>query len=146
MFRKIVAFVLGVVAGSAFNMALVTLSHAVYPMPDTVDPNDFEAFRAQIEANGMPVGAMLIVLAAHAGGSLVSGFVCALIATKPWYSAATALGTLWMSGGIAMLMMLPSPIWFAVVDIALYIPCALLGAKLGGELFTTRTASGAVEG
>ena len=31
-----------------------------------------------------------------------------------------------------MLMMLPAPIWFAVADVLLYVPGALLGVKLGG--------------
>jgi len=64
----------------------------------------------------------------------VSGFVCGLIAMRSWYVAAGLLGLLWMCGGIAMLMMLPAPVWFAVADVVLYIPAALLGVKFGGAL------------
>ena len=134
MIRKILAVLIGVVAGSVFNMAIVTLSHAVYPLSEGMDPNDFDAFRAHVAANGMPTGALLMVLVAHAGGSFVSGLLCGLIAKRPWYVAAVALGLLWMCGGIAMLMMLPSPIWFAVADVILYVPAALLGVRLGGTL------------
>ncbi len=134
MIRKILAFLLGGIAGGVFNMALVTVSHAVFPLPEGIDPNDFEAFRAHVEANGMPTGAMMIVLVAHAGGSFVSGFVCGLIAMRSWYVAAAILGMFWTCGGIAMLMMLPAPTWFAVADILLYVPGALLGVKLGGAL------------
>ena len=116
MIRKILAVLVGVVAGGAFNMALVTVSHAAYPLPEGLDPNDFDAFRAHVEANGMPTGALVIVLVAHAGGSFVSGFVCGLIAMRSWYLAAAMLGLLWTCGGIAMLMMLPAPTWFAVAD------------------------------
>ncbi len=132
MLRNTLAFLLAVIAGSAFNMALVTVSQAMYPVPDGLDPNDFEAFRAHVVANGIPTGALMIVLVAHAGGSLVSGFVCGLVARRSWYAAAAVLGILWTCGGVAMLMMLPSPIWFAVTDVLLYVPAALLGAKLGG--------------
>ncbi|WP_372898289.1 hypothetical protein [Stieleria sp.] len=134
MIRKVMAVVAGLIAGSIFNMALVGLSHAVYPLPQEIDPNDFEAFREHVKANGMPTGALLIVLAAHAGGSFVSGLVCGLIAKRTWYLAAGALGILWMCGGITMLMMLPAPIWFAVADTILYVPVALLGVRLGGTL------------
>ena len=134
MIRKILAVLIAVVAGSVFNMTIVTLSHTVYPLPEGIDPNDFDAFRAHVEANGMPTGAMLMVLVAHAGGSFVSGLLCGLIAKRSWYVAAVALGLLWMCGGIAMLMMLPSPIWFAVADVVLYVPAALLGVRLGGAL------------
>jgi hypothetical protein len=134
MIRKILAVVIGIVAGGAFNMAMVTASHAVYPLPEGIDSNDFEAFKAHVEAHGMPTGALIMVLVAHAGGSLVSGFVCGLIAMRPWYVAAIGLGILWTCGGIAMLMMLPAPTWFAVADVALYIPAAVLGVRLGGAL------------
>jgi hypothetical protein len=134
MIRKIMAVVIGIVAGGAFNMAIVTASHAVYPLPEGIDPNDFDAFKAHVEAHGMPTGALIMVLVAHAGGSLVSGFVCGLIAMRSWYVAAIGLGILWTCGGIAMLMMLPAPTWFAVADVVLYIPAALLGVRLGGAL------------
>ena len=134
MIRKIMAVVIGIVAGGVFNMAMVTASHAVYPLPDGIDPNDFEALKAHVEVHGMPTGALIMVLVAHAGGSLVSGFVCGLIAMRSWCVAAIGLGALWTCGGIAMLMMLPAPIWFAVTDVGLYIPAALLGVRLGGAL------------
>lgn len=134
MIRKILAVIFGAIAGSAFNMALVTLSHVVYPLPAGIDPNDFEAFKAHVEAHGMQNGALLMVLLAHAGGSLVSGFVCGIIARRAWYVAAVALGVLWTCGGIAMLLMLPSPVWFAALDTLLYVPAAVLGVKWGGAL------------
>jgi hypothetical protein len=134
MTRKILAVVLGIVAGGAFNMARVMASHAVYPLPEGIDPNDFEALKAHVTVHGMPTGALIMVLIAHAGGSFVSGFVCGLIARRCWYAAALGMGILWMCGGIYMLMMLPSPTWFAVADVVLYIPAALLGVWLGGTL------------
>jgi hypothetical protein len=53
MIRKILAVVLGFISGSVFNMALVTLSNAMYPLPEGVDPNDFEAFRAHVQARAI---------------------------------------------------------------------------------------------
>jgi hypothetical protein len=46
---------------------------------------------------------------------------------------------LWLCGGVAMLMMLPAPPWFAVADVVLYIPAALVGVKLGGAATAQRT-------
>jgi hypothetical protein len=140
MKRKILAVVLGAISGGVFNMALVTVSNAVYPLPKGIGPNDFEAFKAHVAANGLATGALIIVLVAHAGGSFVSGFVCGLIAMRPWYLAATILGILWLCGGVAMLMMLPAPIWFAVADVLLYVPAALLGVKVGAALSGRRSA------
>jgi hypothetical protein len=134
MARNILAVVIGLFVGGAFNMALIEVSHSLYPLPEGLDPNDSEAFRAHLEANPMPIGALLVVLAAHAGGSLVSGFACGMIAMRSWYRAAMGLGAFWTCGGIFMLFLLPSPVWFAVTDLLLYVPAALLGVKLGGAL------------
>ena len=141
MIRKIIAVVIGIVAGSAFNMMMVTASHAMYPLPEGIDPNDFDAFKAYVETHGMATGALVIVLVAHAGGSLVSGFVCGLIAMRSWYVAAIGMGIFWTCGGIAMLMMLPAPIWFSIADVVLYIPAALVGVRLGGTLTSKTTPS-----
>ena len=73
MLRKILAVVLGAFAGGVFNMALINVSNAVYPPLAGVDPNDIEAFRAHVVANGLATGALAIVLVAHAGGSLPDG-------------------------------------------------------------------------
>ena len=132
--RSVLAVVLGFILGGVFNMAMVTVSTAAYPLPEGVDPNDFEAFQAHVQANGLPTGAFLIVLLAHAGGSLVSGLVCGFIAKRRWYLAALGLGAFWTAGGIYMLTQLPAPIWFAVVDTVLYIPAALFGVHLAGTL------------
>jgi hypothetical protein len=87
----------------------------------------------------------LVVLAAHAGGSFVSGFVCGVIARRPWYLAATILGILWTCGGIAMLTMLPAPTWFAIADVVLYIPAALAGVKLGSAIMSRSSPQRAMQ-
>ncbi len=44
---------------------------------------------------------------------------------------AISVGVLFLIGGISNVMLLPSPLWFSVTDIALaYLPMAWLGAKL----------------
>ena len=143
MLRKILAVVIGIVAGSAFNLMLVNVSHTL--LPEGIDPNDFEAFRGHMQAGDIPLSAMLMVLAAHSGGSLVSGIVCGLIAKRRWYAAAIGLGLWWTCGGIAMLFLLPPPIWFAIADLALYIPAALLGVHLGGGLTESKAQAATKE-
>ncbi len=140
MLRIVLAFLLGGFAGGAFNMALVTVSNTVYPLPAGLDPNDIEAFQAHVESVGLPTGALLLVLLAHAGGSLVSGFVCRLVAMRDCYRTALLLGVFWLCGGVVMLTLLPAPVWFAVADVLLYVPAALLGVKLCSRLFSGRGA------
>jgi hypothetical protein len=110
MFGNVLAVVLGLPAGGLFNMALVSLNQFLYPFPANVDPNNLDSLREHVRANGWPIGALLIVLAAHAGGSFVSGLVLGLIAQRPWYPAAAVLGILWLCGGVAALSLIPGPL------------------------------------
>ena len=134
MGRKILAVILGLVVGSIVNSAFIAVSNAIYPLPDTVDQNDMEAFSAYVAENGLPVGALLIVLLAHSGGSLASGVVCGFVAKRAWIPGAIGLGVLWTCAGILMLFLIPAPIWFAIADIALYIPAAIVGVIIGGKI------------
>ena len=133
MVRNVLALVLGLILGGIANMALVTVSTVMNPLPEGVVPNDLEAVREHMLEHPMPTGALLMVLAAHSGGSFVSGLVCGLVARRRWYRAAFGMGVLWMCGGIYMLTVLPSPPWFAVADVLLYVPAALAGVQLGGS-------------
>jgi hypothetical protein len=68
---------------------------------------------------------------AHALGTFVGAFIAAKIAATSKMIIAIAIGIVFMIGGIMMVMMLPSPLWFDATDLVLaYIPMAYLGAKL----------------
>jgi hypothetical protein len=44
---------------------------------------------------------------------------------------AMAIGILFLAGGITNVILLPSPLWFSILDIAIaYIPMAYLAVKL----------------
>ncbi|MEE2937998.1 MAG: hypothetical protein VYA84_18575 [Planctomycetota bacterium] len=139
MIRRVLTVVLALFLGGVFNMMLVTVSQNVYPFPENVDPNNLESLKTYVEANGMATGALLIVLAAHAGGSVVSGLICGIIAKRIWITAAVGMGIFWMCGGLMMLSILPSPVWFSVADTLLYVPAAIVGVMVGGHLFKPQT-------
>lgn len=145
MLRNILAIIIGLFLGGVFNMMMITVSQVIYPYPEGVDPNNMEQVREHIEANGFPVGALLIVLIAHAGGSFVSGFLCGLISKSQWYIAAGAMGLFWTLGGVMMLFILPAPLWFGVVDVISYVPAALLGVMIGGSLLKPSDEAGTSE-
>ena len=41
------------------------------------------------------------------------------------------LGVLFLAGGIVNMLLLPHPVWFWVLGVAVFLPSAYLGAKLG---------------
>lgn len=68
---------------------------------------------------------------AHALGTLVGAYLVAWFAPKFKFVLALLVGGLFLLGGIMMVMMLPSPIWFNVLDLGVaYIPMGYLGWRL----------------
>ena len=126
----ILAIVLGFIAGSAINMALISLgAHVVVPPPG-VDLTDMESLKAAMPLLGPKY--FLFPFLAHALGTLVGALVAFLIAPrgKEWVSR--VIGVMFLGGGLAATFMIPAPKWFIVVDLALaYLPMAWVGAKIG---------------
>ena len=141
MKRKILAIVLGLVAGLIFHIAVMAVSAAMYPPPSDIDWSDREAVRAHFST--LPLTSFLIVLIAHAGGSLVSGLVVGLVAMRRWLLPAGIIGGFWTLGGITNLFLLPQPVWMSIVDLLLYIPAALVGVTIGGAL-TSKKGGGPI--
>jgi hypothetical protein len=107
--RILLGLVLGVLAGSALNMGLITIGGVLLPPPEGVDPNDLESIRANI------------------GSYSPLQFVPPFVA-----HAAGTLGGVFLLGGIAVVAMIPeTPLWFMAVDLGLaYLPMAVLGHRL----------------
>ena len=135
MIRKAIALVIGFVVGSASVAAGHAVSSIWYPMPEGLDFNDADAMKAFVDS--LPPAALVTVLAAHASGALVAGFVCSLIMRRHWLPGSLTLGVLFTLAGISNLVSIPSPLWFAVVDLMLYLPAALVGGAAAG-LFGAR--------
>ncbi|MCW5557565.1 MAG: hypothetical protein KIT22_07020 [Verrucomicrobiae bacterium] len=127
MIRRILAVIAGLIAGSVFNMGIIMLSWALYPPPKEA-MSDPAAMGAYIQS--LPLPAFLIVLIAHAGGALVGGWVAALIARQSSLVLGGIVGGFFLVGGIINVISMAAPLWFEIVDLASYIPCGLLGARL----------------
>lgn len=138
MLRSIVALLCGAIAGSIFNMAIIMLSWVMYPLPDGANMSDPETMKPYIES--LPAPAFLVVLTAHAGGALVGGLVAALIARRWQLILGAIVGGFFLLGGISTVMSLPGPLWFAVADLVLYVPCGILGARLAPRRAATAAA------
>ena len=68
---------------------------------------------------------------AHALGTLVGALVAAGIAVNHKMKFALGVGAWFLLGGIMNIIMLPSPLWFTIVDLAgAYIPMAYIAGKL----------------
>jgi hypothetical protein len=127
--RNILGVIAGILVGGTVNGALISLSPHVIAPPAGYDLTTEEGLRAGMAM--MQPKHFLMPFLAHALGTFVGTFIAAKIAATSKITIAIAIGIVFMIGGIMMVMMLPSPLWFDATDLALaYIPMAYLAAKL----------------
>lgn len=132
--RNILAVVAGVVVGSVVNMLIIMVSGYIVPPPPGVDLSDAESLKSSMHLFG-PINFLMPFLA-HAIGTFVGALLAALIAGSHKMLFALVIGGFFLIGGVMMVFMLPSPLWFSVVDLGLaYLPMAWLGGKLGKRKF-----------
>ncbi|MCB9256317.1 MAG: hypothetical protein H6579_04235 [Chitinophagales bacterium] len=123
--RNILAVVAGIVVGSAINMGIIMISGSLIPPPEGVNPADMESLKANMHL--FQPKHFLMPFLAHALGTLAGAFVAALLAASNKLRLAMVIGIFFLAGGIANIMMLPSPLWFSILDLGLaYLPMAYL--------------------
>ncbi len=128
MLRSVLGIVLGFVLGTAVIAGLETLGHVIYPPAKEVDFHNPEAVKAYMAV--IPLGALLFVLLAFAAGAFVGGWVAAWVARRAPALHALIVGGFFLLAGIANLMMIPHPLWFAIVNLLIFLPFAYAGSLL----------------
>lgn len=125
MWRKILGVVAGLVVAVVVIAVIEGISTVIYPPPADLDFNDAEAMSAYVRQ--LPLGAKLLVLLAHGVGTFLAGVVCGLVVGQRWLVGAVIISGLFLLTGVLNLMMIPHPVWFALVDV----PVLGLGAVAG---------------
>ena len=133
MIRKILGVVIGLPLGVVCVSLMHKLEHSIYEVPEKVSSGDMEAIAEYIQT--MSLGQFAMVWLAHGSGAFVSAAICTAIAGSRWYVGAGICGCMFLLAGFLNVVLLPHPLWFAVVDLLLYIPLALASCYLVGSLF-----------
>jgi len=127
--KNILAVISGIVAGSLVNMGLIMISGSIIPPPEGADITTMEGLQEAMHL--FEPKHFLFPFLAHALGTFAGAFVAVKIAVNHKLKFALAIGCLFLIGGIINIVMLPSPLWFTIVDLAgAYIPMAYLGWML----------------
>jgi hypothetical protein len=127
--KNILAFVAGAVLGSVVNMLIIMLSSFVIPPPPGADVTTAEGLKASMHL--FQPRHFIMPFLAHALGTFVGAFIAASIAATHKMKLALGIGVLFLIGGITNVLMLPSPLLFSVIDLAVaYIPMAYIGGML----------------
>lgn len=127
--RNILAVITGILVGGIVNMSLIMVSGSVIAPPEGVDLTTSEGLIKGMAL--MEPRHFVFPFLAHALGTLVGAYLAARMARTRKMLMALIIGVFFLLGGIANVMMLPSPMWFNVVDLAgAYLPMAFFGGKL----------------
>lgn len=127
------AVLVGLIAGAMLNGLIIQVSPLLIPPPAGVDLTTMEGLKAGLHK--FEVQHFIMPFLAHALGTLLGSLLAALISVSHRLWFALAIGLLFLAGGIANVVMLPAPLWFDVIDLALaYIPMAYLGYWLANKI------------
>ena len=127
--RNVLAVITGIVLGSVVNMEIINLQYSFISLPEGVDFTNTESLQSSMHL--FEPKHFIFPFLAHAIGTLVGAHLSARIAASHKMNFALGIGIFFLIGGISMVFLIPSPIWFAIVDLsAAYIPMGWLGGRL----------------
>jgi hypothetical protein len=127
--RNILGVITGFVIGSAVNMGIIMISGSIIPPPEGADITTAEGLKASMDL--FQPKHFIMPFLAHAIGTMIGALLAAFIAANHKMKFALGIGLLFLAGGILNVFMLPSPVWFTLVDLlGAYIPMAYLAGLL----------------
>jgi len=127
--KNILAVVLGLIMGSIVNMGIIMISGSIIPPPQDADITTMEGLKSTMHL--FEPKHFIFPFLAHALGTFIGAVVAAIIAANHKEKFALAIGAFFLIGGIANVSMLPSPIWFSILDLgAAYIPMGFIAGRL----------------
>lgn len=131
--KPLVLTLLAAILGMALNGYLITYSHLFVAPPIGVDLTTEEGLLAAMPR--MEPKHYLMPFLAHALGTLLSAFLASCWVRPATLQRAMLLGFVFLAGGLYMVRILPSPMWFNVLDLGLaYLPMAYLGYHAGRRM------------
>ncbi|MGB5462202.1 MAG: hypothetical protein WBM92_02450 [Aureibaculum sp.] len=127
--KNILAVIFGIIIGSLVNMGIIMISGSIIPPPQDADITTMEGLKSTMHL--FEPKHFIFPFLAHALGTFVGAIIAATIAATHKIKFAVAIGVFFLIGGIVNVMMLPSPIWFTILDLGgAYIPMGFIAGKL----------------
>jgi hypothetical protein len=127
--RNTLAVIAGILFGSTINMGIIAISSSIIPPPEGADVTTMEGLSASMHL--FQPKHFIMPFLAHALGTFAGALLTAFIAVNHKMKLALLIGLVFLIGGITNVFMLPSPIWFTILDLVLaYFPMAYIAGKL----------------
>lgn len=127
--KNLFAVVTGIISGSVVNMGIIMISGSIIPPPEGADVTTLEGLKKALPL--FESQHFLMPFLAHAIGTFAGALAAARIAANNKLLFAVIIGGVFLIGGILNIIMLPSPAWFSILDLAwAYLPMGYLAGKL----------------
>lgn len=135
--KNILAVVAGLIIGSVVNMGLVSISGSIIPYPEGYDASTNESMKETFHL--LQSKHLIIPFLAHAFGTFFGALCTALVAASRKMALSLLVAVFFFAGGLYMVMLLPSPTWFNILDLAVaYFPMAWIASYLAGGCLTKK--------
>ena len=119
----------GLVVGRAVNMGIILISVSIIAPTEGADVTTAGGLKAAIHL--FQPKHFLMPFPAHALGTFVGTLLTGIIAANRKMLFAFVIGVFFLAGGVANILMLPSPLWFNLaVLVGAYFPMAYFAGKL----------------
>lgn len=129
--KNALAVIAAIILGSMVNMGIISVSGSIIPPPEGADLTTMDGLKASMHLFG-PKNFIFPFLA-HALGTLIGAIIVARFAATKHFRLAMVIAAIFFVGGLTNVFMLPSPMWFNVLDlVGAYFPMAFLGARFFG--------------
>lgn len=119
--------ILALLLGAFVNGKIIEISPTLIPPPQGADFTTEAGLKAAAEL--MEPKHFILPFLAHALGTLVSALVLLIFFKERQilFIRSLIVGGIFFLGGLSMVFMIPSPLWFIIADLGLaYFPMALL--------------------
>jgi len=127
--RNILAVIAGILVGSAINMAIVKMSASIIAPPQGTDLTTEEGLKKAMHL--FEPKHFLMPFLAHALGTFFGALLTAFIAVSHQVKLSLGIAVIFLLGGIYMVIMMPSPLWYTLVDLlGAYLPMGYIAAML----------------
>lgn len=124
--KNILAAVAALILSGIIVFIVENINAGLFPPPPGLDPKNPEHLVSIVKA--MPTQAFLLIGLAHVLGAFVAGLIAQWISKNR--KIALICGSILMFLGVLNFIIIPGqPLWF-YAELLLYIPAALLGARM----------------
>jgi hypothetical protein len=131
--KNAIIWIASILLGAISNSLILQFGLALIPPPPGANFNTPEGLAASMPLLG-PEN-FIAPFAAHAVGTLVSAVLLTWLLKSNSKNPALIAGLIFFAGGLYMVLILPSPLWFNLLDLSLaYFPMGLLGYWIGRKI------------